>query len=100
MNNHLIDDKRNINLRANYGKGLTFKAINGKHYSTMQELEAANNAYLQYENPMIINKDAELFQEPLSQEAFARIAAHPNYRCLIDLVEEQLRKQQSKGIKR
>ena len=77
-----------------------FIAADGKHYETMQDVEAANKAYWQYKNPMIIDKDDELFDMPLSKEALDKIVASQNYRCLIDILEEQLKKQQSNVIKR
>ncbi len=77
-----------------------FIAADGEHYNTMQEVEAANRAYWQYKNPMIIDKDSELFDIPLSKEELDKIVASQNYRCLIDILEEQLKKQQSNVIKK
>lgn len=59
----------------------------------MEDVEAINNDYWQYINPMIIDKDSELFESPLSQEVFDRISVSPNYCCLIDILEENSKEQ-------
>lgn len=83
----------------------SYRAIDGKYYATMKEVQAINDAYWQYKNPMIIDKDSELFRAPLSPEIYDRIVTSPNYRCLLDILEERINTQQlgdneSKGMKR
>lgn len=82
-----------------------FKAVDGSYHATMEEVKAFNEAYWQYKNPVMIDKDSELFKAPLSPEIYDRIVASPNYRCLIDILEERLGLKQlddgeSKGMKR
>ncbi len=87
--NYLFNDMKNIDSRTDYGKGMVPDVDSRTDYGKGVEPDI-----------MIIYKDPELFQKPLSQYDFDRIVASPNYRCLIDILEDQLNRQQSNGIKR
>ncbi len=83
----------------------SFKAVDGSYHAKMEEVEQYNNAYWQYKNLFIIDKDSELFSAPLSQEIFDRIVSSPSYRTLIDILEEKVKSQHrgedvSNGMKR
>ncbi len=82
-----------------------FKAVDGTYHETMAEVDAINRNYFKYDNPMIIDKDSELFEATLSQEILDKIMANPNYRSLIDILEEKINsikitENESKGIKK
>lgn len=106
----IIEDYRSM-LDFSMGQGKIikdskpFKAVDGSYHPTMEEVEAFNNAYWQYKNPIIIDKDSELFSAPLSQEVFDRIISSPSYSTLIDILEEKVKSQHreedvSNGMKR
>lgn len=67
-----------------------FRAIDGSYHTTMEEVQVVNEEYWRYKNPLIIDKDSELFSAPLSQGEIERIAATPTYHCLIDVLQDRV----------
>lgn len=50
------NDIKIINLRTDFGKGISFKSVDGHEYASMEAAEAANKAFF---NRMIIDKPLE-----------------------------------------
>lgn len=91
----LVDKKDYI---MNNPTSSSFIVVDRKFDRTMEEVQA------HFQSMLIIDKDSELFSTPLSPEIYDRIVASPNYRCLIDILEERVKGQQlgdseSKGMK-
>ena len=70
-------------------KDYPFRALDGRYYASMDDVERANKTYWDYKNPKIINKMDEMFNAPLTQKDLERIAASPTYLELIALIEER-----------
>ncbi len=81
-----------------------FRAVDGSYHASMNDVRAINNAYWTYKNPIIIDKDSELFSAPLSKEELDRIVSSATYRDLIAVLEnrfsQSLNNNESSSMKR